>query len=274
MTNGAKLTIEEIKKVETGILSAFMEFCKQHGLTCWLAYGTLLGAARHKGFIPWDDDIDVFMPLEDYRRAIAIVNTEPDALPEPFRFSSIETNPDHHIWFAKVYDMSTSVKQDPLADHVLNDEGCWIDVFPLAGVWSEKEWMPLKKRFMVYVNKIHYATYAPQPDKNPLRTLVRFSRHWRARLWGGHRKALLALRDLDNHQPSYAETPFVTEAHTDNCLHSADCFRGTVELEFEGKNYPVPVGWEQILTDVYGDWQTPPPENERNTPHPFKAHWR
>ena len=74
-------TIDNSKEAAHRILQAFDAFAKAHGLTYWIDYGTLLGAARHKGFIPWDDDIDLVMPIEEYQKLIAIFKENPDACP-------------------------------------------------------------------------------------------------------------------------------------------------------------------------------------------------
>ena len=77
--------IDNSKEVAHRILQAFDTFAKAHDLTYWIGYGTLLGAARHKGFIPWDDDIDLVMPIEEYQKLIAIFKESPDVLPLPYR---------------------------------------------------------------------------------------------------------------------------------------------------------------------------------------------
>ena len=72
MHSHRSISIEEIKKIETDILDEVVAFCNQNGLRYFLAYGTLLGAVRHKGFIPWDDDIDIHMPRPDYERFLKL----------------------------------------------------------------------------------------------------------------------------------------------------------------------------------------------------------
>ena len=78
-------TIGNSKEAAHRILQAYDALAKAHGLTYWIEYGTLLGAARHKGFIPWDDDIDLVMPIEEYQKLIEIFKESPNVLPAPYR---------------------------------------------------------------------------------------------------------------------------------------------------------------------------------------------
>ena len=77
MENKKPLSLEEVKKIETEILTEFAAFCESNNLKYYLGYGTLLGAARHKGFIPWDDDVDVLMPRSDYNKFIELTGYNP-----------------------------------------------------------------------------------------------------------------------------------------------------------------------------------------------------
>ena len=86
------LSLEEIKKVELDALCELDRVCKAHGLSYFLAYGTLLGALRHQGFIPWDDDVDVYMPRGDYERFLA---EAPAILPPEFEVLSSRSHPDY-----------------------------------------------------------------------------------------------------------------------------------------------------------------------------------
>lgn len=123
------ISFEEMKKVELEILSFFADFCETHNLRYFLAYGTLIGAIRHKGFIPWDDDVDIQMPREDYDILISLFNIGNDS---PYRLiSPLEKQSCYTI--VKIIDTRTikienGIKNDPL--------GIDIDIFPLDGIPS------------------------------------------------------------------------------------------------------------------------------------------
>ena len=99
-------TIDNSKEAAHRILQAFDALAKAHGLTYWIDYGTLLGAARHKGFIPWDDDIDLVMPIEEYQKLIAIFKESPNVLPAPYRATAPGLNgcEKFHCPFMKICD--------------------------------------------------------------------------------------------------------------------------------------------------------------------------
>ncbi len=124
-----KLNLDEIKKIEFEILIAFDTVCKEHNLRYGLSGGTLLGAIRHGGFIPWDDDIDVVMPRPDYERLIDISNK---VFNDRLFFSTPKTDYNTVHAYGKLYDMRTELIEFPdskrLKSHV------YIDVFPLDGL--------------------------------------------------------------------------------------------------------------------------------------------
>ena len=119
-----ELSLQELKDIEFNLLKEFRAFCNENGIRFFLAYGTLLGAIRYKGFIPWDDDIDVLVPREDYNKLIRIFRDS-----DKYRLYSFERNQKYGYPFAKLCDMSTRKIEfyfEPLVDY-----GVDIDIFPL-----------------------------------------------------------------------------------------------------------------------------------------------
>lgn len=101
---GKELTLDEMKAVELGILKKFDSICKENGLEYSLAYGTMLGAIRHKGFIPWDDDIDVFMKREDYEKLLTLKYDDGDFEVKNYRYSK-----NYYFLYSKMVDKRTSI---------------------------------------------------------------------------------------------------------------------------------------------------------------------
>lgn len=128
------LCLEEIHQRELAMLKLFDAFCKEHGLHYYMAGGTLLGAVRHGGFIPWDDDIDLLMPRPDYDRLQELVRIQP-FLPT-YEFHSPEL---HNLYdpFCKIFDLTTRVDKDFIKDPY--DRYLWIDIFPMDGLPEDME---------------------------------------------------------------------------------------------------------------------------------------
>ena len=124
-----KLTLEEIKEIELATLKQLCQLCEEQGLRCFLVGGTLLGAVRHGGFIPWDDDIDVGMPRDDYERFIDYCLTHE----VPFQVLCNRSNPKYGYLFAKVMNKET-ILQELVGNRYSIEMGVNIDVFPIDGL--------------------------------------------------------------------------------------------------------------------------------------------
>ena len=119
-----QLTISEIQQIEYELLIQFDEYCHKNRITYFLSNGTLLGAIKYKGFIPWDEDIDVLVPREDYNR---LINSFKDN--EQLRLFSYERNKNYRFPFAKLCDIHT-IKEEYSYENSVN-LGLNIDIFPL-----------------------------------------------------------------------------------------------------------------------------------------------
>ncbi len=126
---GKEITLEEMKGIELNILKQIHELCISQGFRYFLIGGTLLGAVRHKGFIPWDDDIDIGMPRSDYERFIEYCSSNE----VPFKLVCNKTDPNYGYLFAKAVDRNTVLIEEN-ANKDGAELGIYVDIFPIDGL--------------------------------------------------------------------------------------------------------------------------------------------
>lgn len=237
------------------LLRILDDICARHGLRYWLDAGTLLGAARHGGFIPWDDDVDVMMPDEDYRRLLAVAKEE---LPYDVFLQTKETDPEHDISWAKFRDRF-SYMDDPGGPYPYA-QGIPIDIFPAYRLTRRQ--FALRSLFGVL----------PPFNNKPDRTSKRFSfKHNLFNLANGTiqrlfllfmripplRRAFLRFGDTGERGWCYdPERPWFQ-------YFSEDCVFPLSSINFEGLSFAAPRDVDRYLTIYYGDWRTPPPAGKR-----------
>lgn len=127
-----KITIEEAKKIELDILSYIDDFCKKNNIEYFINYGTLIGAVRHKGFIPWDDDIDISMTRENYDKFIEYYKNDKSK----YKLLALETNKHYFNNFAKIVDSTTRI--DNTRIYKSYPSGIFIDIFPMDSFADKK----------------------------------------------------------------------------------------------------------------------------------------
>ena len=234
------MNIKPLQNELKTLYKEFESFCNKNGIRLYLAYGTLLGAIRHKGFIPWDDDWDVYMPRPDYEKMIQLRH----CLPEDMTWSSIETNPDHDLLFGKIY---KKVSADDIArlereTGLSIRQGIFIDIFPLDGMPS-----------------------------NPISLL-----YWRAKRSYLRRHASGEELQRWFKSYSYDKCRYVGAA---NCEQSSPSRYRYLKSDFaEPKTVPfddiqvlVPSQPESVLSVEFGDWRKLPPEDQCKPSHQVVA---
>lgn len=244
--------LKEIQQSELRILIYFRDFCEVNGLKYFITAGTLLGAVRHGGFIPWDDDIDVVMPREDYDRFIKHMRRNGAG---EFVFQDGKTDNSYPIYCPKLREKNYVVHEE-LFGKALKYNGCYIDILPLDDCPEDKQSAQTFFDINVFlttalVKKIN-PDYRIGYTKKSMKKL-----HGVARLLP--RSAIRLLRDLLRRNVSGELLCTVDGAHGyPNEVYEREWFSDSIPMEFEGEIFSAPIGWDKLLKNMYGDYMTPP----------------
>lgn len=259
-------TLREIQLCELGILKEISRVCEKHGLRYYLCGGTLLGAVRHKGMIPWDDDIDVIMPLADYKRFLAVAQEE---LGDGFFVQTAETDPWYALPYAHIRKNGTAMllKRDL---EIPSHHGVWVDLFPLIYLRNDLDYKLKRSLIKVcYYLRMNEKTYEMDKERfirhssrftvgliSLIRKLPLQCRN-RLRAWLLRRICAAKKGKYRSYLHSKLSKPYLASFFGEEC----------VRLEFEGEYYPVPTQYEAYLRLQYGDYMTPPPPEKRVSLH-------
>ena len=262
-----------LKRVELEMLKEFIRICKKHNLRYYLLGGSCLGAVRHKGFIPWDDDIDVGMPRSDYDIFMEIAQSE---LPNHLFLQNYNTDPQCPYVFAKLRNSSTTYIEKSVENFEIN-HGIYIDIFPLDG-FTENKW---KRKKFFFKNKIYkyriaktfnYEKFAKK--KNIFKRIISaffdciISIYYRNlsktikkqdklhRLFCFEKSNLVA-----NHSGAWGKKEIVLKEYFGEGIYAI----------FEGIEVCLPKNYDKYLTSLYGDYMTPPPPEKRIGHHYYKV---
>lgn len=265
-----EITNNDIKKIELSILKYIDLQCKKYDLRYYLGYGTLLGAVRHKGFIPWDDDIDIWMPREDYDKFVTIEKLSGSS---EFKILSPWDNLDYYYGFAKLVSKDTELHE--IGFIPIKDYGVYVDIFPLDNIVGKHRFIHSIAKYVIIAR---VASCNIKPWKNLAHRnkaiLFRFIGII-ATLLGFRRTAKLTdkIAKIDERKVAKNVGSFVESIGEYN-IFPVECFSSTVLLEFEGHYFYAPKGYHECLTQLYGDYMQLPPEDKRTSGHSFKAYYK
>lgn len=265
-----ELTLREIQAQSLEILQAVHDHCIANGIKYSLAYGTLIGAIRHKGFIPWDDDVDIIMPRPDYERFVASFSA-------PGLGLVCEKDPDYYLNYCRVFDTAKTGSTTFLPIGKNYQGGMWIDVFPADGVSDDKEEFvrnvcEVKKNWMM---QLRYR-YSLASFRDVVKTcgIKDFLILTAIKLSGQGRKKLDANNDIV--RKNAVRIPYGSTQHWSQlCIlddgirnyQLCEDFAETVDAEFEGRTFKVMKGYDRVLRNIYGDYMQLPPEDQRQPKH-------
>lgn len=256
--------MNELQQVQLSILQEMDRVCRKNGIRYFLFSGTLLGAVRHKGFIPWDDDIDVVLLRDEYER---FVRLPPEEFDPNFFLQTSDSDPEYHNVYAKLRRSDTTYVESYM-DHRRINHGVFIDVFPLDGVPSNRFlqalfWYPVS--VLGYTASLKAFKKEPKPHLIfPFELFKAMSPMGGASMMRAYGK-LMGMFDLRRSD----KVGFLTHAGFPlrHVVYERSWFDRTVELEYEGLSMPAPGEHHQVLTQLFGEYMTPPPEEKRVSHH-------
>ena len=248
-----QLNEEEIKELELGVMDYIHNLCQKENINYSLAYGTLLGAVRHKGYIPWDDDVDISLKREEYDKLYQAVLRDNDPI---YKVVSWENDSRYPYPFYRVYDSRTVYENNYIENDI--DLGICVDVFPFdyyADVNKEMVKLDTYRRLSVYT------LYGIHSKNAGLKNIVRYLlvlvfRLTRVKTWN-KKMNLLSMQANDNDSIDYLMENKRTSTKFEKTLLDK-----VMDSPFEDRTYKIPEASHQILSAIYGDdfMEIPPVE--------------
>jgi len=250
----------ELKKTELEILIAFIDACKELNLKYYVVGGTLIGTIRHKGFIPWDDDIDVAMPREDYE---VFMKNAQSVLPEHLFVQNIYTDKEYLTFFAKIRNSNTTFLESSNS-HLHINHGVYIDIFPLD-YFPENKW---EQRKVLLKNKLYArricSCFNIQAKKTLRFRLISFL----MKIVYPSVRAVIEKRDeMAKAVPKSTMFASYGGAWGYKEVAPIEWFGDGKVDSFEGIEVVVPAGYHKWMTQIYGDYMQLPPEEKRVAHH-------
>ena len=266
-----KIKTEELKRIQMEILEYLDSFCKKNNIQYWLDCGTLLGAIRHKGYIPWDDDIDVGMLREDYNKFISLSSSFNDN--EKYIFKCYEIDKNWKYQIGKILDNST-VLYEPDEKHGIKT-AVNIDIFVHDNAPSnDKELRKMydKRDLYIKLNKCQNIKRFYTEEKQKY-NFIRYPIYYFFKIFPKNyfvKKLIDNSMKLKDKNTGYVGF-FMGIAKT-RCPISV--FKSFVSADFEGKKFPIPKEYDKWLKKLYGDYMKLPPVEKQKTHHNFVAYYK
>ncbi len=269
-SNLSPISSEEVRSLQLAIMDEIDAFCREAGIEYFLIAGTLIGAVRHQGYIPWDDDLDIALPREQYEKLIASFESRSGKV-------RILTHKNSSTY---IYPFAKAIRTDTLL--IESDEkhaiGVNIDIFPLENAPDDvEECRRIFKKMKRWRSLLDLKYMGQNPDRA----------FWKKAVVFVGRRALKAVPDrwvlhkLDkilkaahNREVPVRYSAAFCEPRGACELYFTEDFSKQMDAPFEGRSYRIPVGYHRMLTAGYGDYMQPPPQAERVTHHAYRAYWR
>ncbi|MBE6063506.1 MAG: LicD family protein [Clostridium butyricum] len=256
------MSLKEAQLMMADILEAIHNICEKHNIKYFLDAGTLLGAVRHQGFIPWDDDADIGMLREDYNKFIEVCKKE---LPKNLFLQTFETDKYYDVFPVpcKIRYNGTILFERELKDNYKMHNGVYVDIIPYDSLPKSKFVYKIQRVISFNILK-SLKRISNMPDKLSFKNLFTYSFYKIVALTFPYKRRkkffdfLIKWNDVNSEYMGYGVDTFWFEY-----IYKKEYFFDLIKLNFEGKQFYAPRNYDAVLTQLYGDYMKLPPENER-----------
>lgn len=273
-----ELTLRDIQHRELVNLEFLNKICKQQDLTYFLAYGTLIGAIRHHGFIPWDDDTDVWMPRKDYMALLDYFKENSEKL-KPFKICTRDNTKNYPYGIARLCDQRYKYVTTNSYERQF-ELGVFTDIYPLDNLGNDNN-IDVIKKLSTYCSKqnVSYARYCSGVSGNMLKSVLKKLNRLSLHLIHGNNYSEIVNNNIINaiNKNTSDKDKYIGVIAWDSnqfIRFNKEDFEENILVDFEGKKFPVPRGYDTILKLTYGDYMKFPPESERHPYHGYKIYKR
>lgn len=265
-----ELCLIQIRDIQIEILNLLDDFCKKNDINYFLCNGTLLGAVKYKGYIPWDDDIDVCLLRDDYEKLIDLFNKK--NINNQYKLFSLEYDKNYYFPFAKLVDTNTVLIEKNVNNGV--ELGVNIDIFPIDSFGNTEEEVNKRfKKFKSLRRKLNFSKLNDFSSSCKLKSFLKRIFSFPYKIKGPE----YFCKKIDTLAKSFT----TNTQYVGNCVwgfygigeaHKTSVFSQILLGEFEGKQYSIPIGFKDYLFGLYGDYREDPPVEKQCTHHSFKAY--
>lgn len=267
-----EITISERKILLIEMLKKLSELFEENNIEWYIGYGTLIGAVRHKGFIPWDDDVDILIPRRDYIRLIRLIEASESSLLKPHMVGiTYTTIPKGHYYHRlKIADDRTYTYVDDM-----QRPGVFVDIFALDAIHEDENIFKAKRIINIYCNLCDLCNSEEIKKSKGIKNVAYralntiFSIIGKKRLLSFFERALIC----KSNDISYGYYMNAVSAYGLKDINRIEYYDETIKLRFEGITVPVPRGYDMILKNLYGEYMKLPPVNQRHGHDGEKIYW-
>lgn len=264
-----EIGLKELKTIQMDILDVIQDFCDKNGIHYSLACGTFLGAIRHHGYIPWDDDIDIYLTRKDYNVLVC-------QFPDVYRHVELVSLERDEHWdraYAQAFDNRTSIQEEVARNGA---RGVYIDIYPVDSVPDmDSDWLAYnkKRRLLVHLSEIKYVKLSKERSfiKNMVLLLGKFT-----------------LIPFSSRRIAYWISKNAQKYNEKGFHRSFECVQGMLQkrpfesllmtdfakTKFEDRDFMIMRDFDAYLSNAYGDYMKLPPKEKQVSHHVFKAWWR